>query len=131
MRVALAQCLLILRASASSTHPLPVAICRPDTPPMTRHADPSALIVGAGPTGLALACDLARRGVPCRIIDKAPQYFAGSRGKGLQPRTLEVLEDLGVIDSVLAGGRFHLPFRAYDGAAVLGDHDMHEGRVPT
>jgi len=89
------------------------------------------LIVGAGPTGLALACVLARRRVAFRIIDKTAEYFAGSRGKGLQPRSLEVLEDLGAIDRILANGRFHLPFRAYDGATVLGDHDMHADRVPT
>jgi len=89
------------------------------------------LIVGAGPTGLALACVLGRRGVAFRIIDKTAEYFAGSRGKGLQPRSLEVLEDLGAIDRILANGRFHLPFRAYDGAGVLGDHDMHADRVPT
>jgi 2-polyprenyl-6-methoxyphenol hydroxylase-like FAD-dependent oxidoreductase len=93
--------------------------------------DVSVLIVGAGPTGLMLACDLARRGVNLRIIDNAPSYFSGSRGKGLQPRSLEVLEDLGVVEQILANGRFHLPFRAYDGATVLGDHDMHDGRHPT
>ena len=53
------------------------------------------LIVGAGPTGLTLACDLARRNIDFRLIDKAPSYFAGSRGKGLQPRSLEVFDDLG------------------------------------
>jgi 2-polyprenyl-6-methoxyphenol hydroxylase-like FAD-dependent oxidoreductase len=90
-----------------------------------------ALIAGAGPTGLTLACDLARRGVPLRIIDKSPSYFAGSRGKGLQPRTLELLDDLGIVGEILANGRFHLPFRGYDGATVLGDLDMHEGRNPT
>jgi 2-polyprenyl-6-methoxyphenol hydroxylase-like FAD-dependent oxidoreductase len=89
------------------------------------------LIVGAGPTGLTLACDLARCGVNLRIVDKVPTYFAGSRGKGLQPRSLEVLEDLGIVDEILANGRFHLPFRGYDGATVLGDLDMHEGRQPT
>lgn len=91
----------------------------------------SVLIVGAGPTGLALACVLGRCGVSFRIIDKTPEYFGGSRGKGLQPRSLEVLEDLGVIDRILANGRFHLPFRAYDGATVLGEFDIHEGRFPT
>src|ERR1700733_8753535 len=91
----------------------------------------TVLIVGAGPTGLTLACDLARRGVNFRIVDKVPTYFAGSRGKGLQPRSLEVLEDLGIVDEILANGRFHLPFRGYDGATVLGDLDMHEGRKPT
>ncbi|WP_249374799.1 FAD-dependent monooxygenase [Streptomyces sp. I05A-00742] len=62
------------------------------------------LVVGAGPTGLVLACDLARQGVPFRLVDAAPQGFAGSRGKGLQPRTLEILEDLGVAGRALASG---------------------------
>jgi 2-polyprenyl-6-methoxyphenol hydroxylase-like FAD-dependent oxidoreductase len=98
---------------------------------MNERASISVLIVGAGPTGLALACVLARRGVAFRIVDKAAEYFVGSRGKGVQPRSLEVLEDLGVIEKILANGRFHLPFRGYDGATVLGDRDMYEGRVPT
>lgn len=89
------------------------------------------LIIGCGPTGLTLACDLARRNIGVRIIDKAPAYFNGSRGKGLQPRSLEVLDDLGVIDPVLANGRFHLPFRAYEGPTILGEKDMHEGLNPT
>ncbi|MEW2390428.1 FAD-dependent monooxygenase [Streptomyces venezuelae] len=62
------------------------------------------LIVGAGPTGLALACDLARRDVPALVVERAPVLFPGSRGKGLQPRTLEVFDDLGVIGAVLASG---------------------------
>jgi 2-polyprenyl-6-methoxyphenol hydroxylase-like FAD-dependent oxidoreductase len=78
---------------------------------VTKDRHVAVLIVGAGPTGLTLACDLARRKVSFRIIDKAPEYFAGSRGKGLQPRSLEVLDDLAVVDQVLANGRFHLPFR--------------------
>lgn len=61
------------------------------------------LVVGAGPTGTALAIDLARRGLEIRIIDKASASFDGSRAKGVQPRTLEVLEDLGALDDVLAG----------------------------
>jgi 2-polyprenyl-6-methoxyphenol hydroxylase-like FAD-dependent oxidoreductase len=98
----------------------------------TAHAtDVSVLIVGAGPTGLILACDLARRGVDFRIVEKATGYAAGSRGKGMQPRSMEVLDDLGVIDRILAHGLLHLFIRSYDGTTVLGDHDMHEGRRPT
>jgi 2-polyprenyl-6-methoxyphenol hydroxylase-like FAD-dependent oxidoreductase len=89
------------------------------------------LIVGAGPTGLSLACELARRGVGFRLVDKATTYFPGSRGKGLQPRSLEVLDDLGVVQRIIEHGRFHLPFRAYDGTTVIGDHDLHAGRNPT
>ncbi|WP_327232978.1 FAD-dependent monooxygenase [Streptomyces sp. NBC_01317] len=62
------------------------------------------LIVGAGPTGTALAIDLARRGHSLRVIDKSPHAFDGSRAKGIQPRSLEVLEDLGALDDILAGG---------------------------
>jgi len=97
----------------------------------TQATDISALIVGAGPTGLILACDLARRGLDFRIVEKATEYAVGSRGKGMQPRSMEVLDDLGVIDRILSYGQFHLPMRSYDGTTVLGDHDMHEGRHPT
>ncbi|MCP2164577.1 FAD-dependent monooxygenase [Goodfellowiella coeruleoviolacea] len=64
----------------------------------------NVLIAGAGPTGLTLGIDLARRGIEVRVVDKATEYFAGSRGDGLQPRTLEVFDDLGVVDAVLAEG---------------------------
>ncbi|MBE1546761.1 2-polyprenyl-6-methoxyphenol hydroxylase-like FAD-dependent oxidoreductase [Mycobacterium sp. OAS707] len=62
------------------------------------------LVVGAGPVGTALAIDLTRRGLTVRVIDKADHAFDGSRAKGIQPRTLEVLEDLGALEEILAGG---------------------------
>ncbi|MEU1144625.1 FAD-dependent oxidoreductase [Streptomyces sp. NPDC005863] len=69
------------------------------------HTQPlDVLIIGAGPTGTALAIDLARRGLAIRIVNKSDHAFDGSRAKGIQPRTLEVLEDLGALDSILAGG---------------------------
>jgi FAD binding domain len=43
------------------------------------------VIAGAGPTGLTLAIDLARRGVAVRIVDRAATPFVGSRGEGLHP----------------------------------------------
>jgi 2-polyprenyl-6-methoxyphenol hydroxylase-like FAD-dependent oxidoreductase len=64
----------------------------------------TVLIAGAGPTGLTLACELARRQIACRLIDAAPLPSSGSRGKGLQPRTLEVFDDLGIVKDVLADG---------------------------
>lgn len=62
------------------------------------------LVVGGGPAGTALAVDLARRGLDIRVVDKAEHAFDGSRAKGVQPRTLEVFEDLEALDDVLAGG---------------------------
>ncbi|VVJ18030.1 Putative monooxygenase STM1546 [Amycolatopsis camponoti] len=80
------------------------------------------LIAGAGPTGLTLACELARDGVPFRLVEAAPGPRPGSRGKGVQPRTLEVFDDLGVVDRVLAHGRTAMPIRsaAPDGRVTLG-----------
>jgi len=62
------------------------------------------LVVGAGPTGMALAIDLARRGLSIRIIEKQTAAFRGSRAKALQPRSLEMLEDLGVLDAIFDAG---------------------------
>ncbi|GAA2712619.1 FAD-dependent monooxygenase [Micromonospora olivasterospora] len=89
------------------------------------------LVVGAGPTGLTLACDLARRGVAVRVVDRARDHPAGSRGKGLSPRSLEVFDDLGVIGRLLATGVTHLPHRKYRGAEVVAEIDPEAGRVPT
>jgi len=71
------------------------------------------LICGAGAAGLTLAIDLARRSVDFRLIDAALQPFHGSRGKGVQPRTLEVFEDLGVVDRMVAAGGPYPPQRVH------------------
>ena len=71
--------------------------------PTAKH-ETDVLIVGAGPTGLTLACELLRRGVGCRIVDKAASPATTSRALGLQPRTLELFDAMGVIDRVLATG---------------------------
>jgi len=70
------------------------------------------LIAGAGPTGLTLACELARGGVPFRLVEAASGPQPGSRGKGVQPRTLEVFDDLDIVDRVLAHGRMAMPIRS-------------------
>ena len=69
----------------------------------------TVLIAGAGPTGLTLAVQLARSGVSFRLIEAAPGPQPGSRGKGIQPRTLEVFGDLGLVDRVIAHGRLAMP----------------------
>jgi len=79
------------------------------------EANCAVLIVGGGPTGLTLAIDLARRSIPFRLIESAGQPFTGSRGKGLQPRTLEVFDDLGVITAVLAAGALYPRLRIHAG----------------
>ncbi len=65
-------------------------------------ADVDVLVVGAGPVGLTAACELRRRGVRCRVIDRlpAPQPFA--KAVGIQPRTLEIWDRMGVAREALA-----------------------------
>ncbi|MGW8692786.1 FAD-dependent oxidoreductase [[Kitasatospora] papulosa] len=89
------------------------------------------LIVGAGPTGLTLACDLARRGIAVRVVDKSPEYPRSSRAKGPNPRSLEVLEDLGVVGAVLAAGSAPLPMRKYRDGLPVADADPYAGSSPT
>ncbi|GAB4585425.1 FAD-dependent monooxygenase [Nocardia sp. IFM 10818] len=89
------------------------------------------LIAGAGPTGLTLGIDLARRGVAVRIVDAAATFFDGSRGDGIQPRTLEAFHDLGVLDAVLAAGSAQAPLRAYLGGEFVAERRMTAWREPT
>ncbi|BCL18387.1 FAD-dependent oxidoreductase [Streptomyces tuirus] len=71
------------------------------------------LVVGGGPTGLTLACDLARRGMRTHVIEAGDRLPAGSRGKSLQARTLEAFDDLGVIDAVHAAGSPFPPMQTW------------------
>jgi 2-polyprenyl-6-methoxyphenol hydroxylase-like FAD-dependent oxidoreductase len=89
------------------------------------------LIVGAGPTGLTLALDFARRGVSFRLIEAAATPFQGSRGKGIQPRTLEIFDDLGVIDAILAAGAPYPKFRTHLGPLSLRAGGLSSRKQPT
>jgi 2-polyprenyl-6-methoxyphenol hydroxylase-like FAD-dependent oxidoreductase len=68
------------------------------TPP---PRDPDILVVGAGPTGLTLAVELARREVPFRIIDREAERTKTSRAIGTQARTVEVFRVMGIPEAAL------------------------------
>ncbi|WP_328609624.1 FAD-dependent monooxygenase [Amycolatopsis sp. NBC_00345] len=76
--------------------------------------DTDVLVVGAGPTGLTLACELARRGVRHRIVERLETPSSTSRGKGVHSRSLEVFDDLGIAAEILTTGDVQLPVRLYD-----------------
>ncbi|MBP2453432.1 FAD-dependent monooxygenase [Mycolicibacterium lutetiense] len=62
------------------------------------------LVVGAGPTGLTMALELARRSVTVRIVDAATAPTTETRALGVQPRTLELFEKLQLADASVARG---------------------------
>jgi 2-polyprenyl-6-methoxyphenol hydroxylase-like FAD-dependent oxidoreductase len=59
--------------------------------------DADVIVVGAGPTGLTLACGLQAAGIAVRVLDKATGPAVTSRALGLQPRGVEVLERVGAL----------------------------------
>jgi len=69
-----------------------------------RRLSTTVLIVGAGPTGLALAATLAHLSVDAVIIDRSPQGANTSRAAVVHARTLDVLEPLGLADPLIARG---------------------------
>jgi 2-polyprenyl-6-methoxyphenol hydroxylase-like FAD-dependent oxidoreductase len=67
-------------------------------------ARPSILIVGAGPTGLTAALELARRGYSARIVDRDAGPTSLSKAVGVSPHSLDILEPSGVTERLLARG---------------------------
>jgi 2-polyprenyl-6-methoxyphenol hydroxylase-like FAD-dependent oxidoreductase len=76
------------------------------------------LVVGAGPTGLSMAAQLAAYGVRPRIIDRNLDRVHESRALAIQPRTLEVLAGLGVTEELLAHGNRTVRLRLHAGNRV-------------
>ncbi len=71
---------------------------------MSSRLDTEALVVGAGPVGLTAALGLAQAGIKVSIIDKHWRTGTHSYALALHARTLNLLEDLGVLDEVAAHG---------------------------
>ena len=59
------------------------------------------LIAGAGPVGLSAAAELRRQGVECRLIDRLPARLPYAKAVGVQPRTLEIWDRMGLARTAL------------------------------
>ncbi len=72
---------------------------------MPSNIQSKILIVGAGPTGLMMGILLAREGIPFRIIERKTERAPHSRALAVQTRTLELLQDLRLLDQFIAAGQ--------------------------
>lgn len=82
------------------------------------------VVVGAGPTGLALACTLRAAGIDVLVVDRATDSATTSRAAVVHARTLEVLDDLGVTPHLLAEGWTVPVFTVRDRDRVLARIDF-------
>jgi 2-polyprenyl-6-methoxyphenol hydroxylase-like FAD-dependent oxidoreductase len=82
------------------------------------------IIVGAGPTGLSLACQLVRYGIDFVIIDKKAGVTTHSKAIGVQARTMEIYEQLGVVEQALDRGQIAGKIQIVSGGKVRGGVDL-------
>jgi len=101
---------------------------------MTRDArDVDVLVVGAGPTGLMMACQLARHGVRFRIVDAQVDRAHESRAFAIQARSMEIFDDLGLAEAFLArvrrGDPVHFAAHGHERTQIRFD-DVLDGETP-
>lgn len=63
------------------------------------------LVVGAGPVGLFMACELIRHGARVRLVEIADSPTTLSKAIGVHARTMEVFQDIGIVEAALAKGK--------------------------
>jgi 2-polyprenyl-6-methoxyphenol hydroxylase-like FAD-dependent oxidoreductase len=85
----------------------------------SRDSNTDVLVVGGGPTGLMMACELARHGIEPRIVDKSATPSVHSRAFGIHARTLEIFDNIGVVDTFLSQGNIADGLDIYDRGKLL------------
>jgi 2-polyprenyl-6-methoxyphenol hydroxylase-like FAD-dependent oxidoreductase len=91
---------------------------------MTKTIRTDVLIVGAGPTGLSLACQLARQGVGFVVVEKSESVTPYSKAIGVHARTLEIYEQLGLAGRAVEEGAIAGRVRLLSGGEVRGEFDL-------
>jgi 2-polyprenyl-6-methoxyphenol hydroxylase-like FAD-dependent oxidoreductase len=82
------------------------------------------VIIGAGPTGLSLACQLIRYGVDFVIIEKNPGVTPYSKALGIHARTLEIYEQLDLAKEAVDRGAIAGKARMLEGGVIRGEVDL-------
>ncbi|MEU0531286.1 FAD-dependent oxidoreductase [Amycolatopsis tolypomycina] len=79
---------------------------------------PDVLVAGAGPTGLLTAFELERAGVDVLVLERDPEPATQSKALGLQPRSVEVLADRGLLAAIEPHVRAKLPAGHFSGVPI-------------
>src|SRR5215831_12974117 len=91
---------------------------------MTRN---DLLIIGAGPSGLFAAAELARHGVEARLIEREAKPHREARATAIQPGTLEILDSVGLLPQFLEASEHVRCSRLYGPDMVELGASSHDG----
>jgi 2-polyprenyl-6-methoxyphenol hydroxylase-like FAD-dependent oxidoreductase len=82
------------------------------------------IIVGAGPTGLSLACQLIRYGIDFVVVEKNDTVTPFSKAIGVQARTLEIYDQIGLAQPAIAKGTIASRVRLIEGGEIRGEMNL-------
>ena len=82
------------------------------------------IIIGAGPTGLSLACQLIRYGIDFVIVEKNETVTSFSKAIGVQARTLEIYDQMGLAQPAIERGTIASRVRLIEGGEVRGEMQL-------
>ena len=91
---------------------------------MEKTIKTEVIIIGAGPTGLSLACQFIRYGIDFVIIDKKDGVTPYSKALGVHARTLEIYEQIGIAEKAVAQGTIAGKARILEGGEIAGEVDL-------
>ena len=86
---------------------------------MPRKTSAEVLVIGAGPVGLVAACELARRSVSVRLIDKLTRPTDQSRAIAVHARSLDMFHRMGIADELVTTGIRATAMQLYSGHSKL------------
>jgi 2-polyprenyl-6-methoxyphenol hydroxylase-like FAD-dependent oxidoreductase len=88
------------------------------------------LVIGAGPVGLLLACELHRRGVDYLLVERSPKRSYFCKALGVTPRTLELFSALNLAEEAIDCGVWLTGWTNFENGVETGAHDFNSEELP-